>query len=93
MKRRSFIQGFSALSFLATVSPSSVVKSETGKKRSFKVAFISDIHVKPTDVAETGMRKALRHVNNLKPDFIIKIIIKPVRFMRYFKINITPGLR
>lgn len=71
MKRRNFIQGFSALSLLASVSPSSVVNGEVGKKRSFKVAFISDIHVKPTVVAETGMRNALRHVNNLKPDFII----------------------
>jgi len=71
MKRRNFIQGFSALSLLASVSPSSVVKGEARKRRSFKVAFISDIHVKPTDVAETGMRNALRHVNNLKPDFII----------------------
>ncbi len=71
MKRRNFIQGFSALSLLATVSPASVVKGEARKKRSFKVAFITDIHVKPTEVAETGMRNALRHVNNLKPDFII----------------------
>ena len=42
-------------------------------KGSFRVAFLSDIHVKPTDIAEEGMRKAFRHVNALhpKPRFIL----------------------
>ncbi len=53
--------------------PSSVVLAEENKKSFLSVAFISDVHVKPTEVAEAGMRKAFRHVNNLssKPEFII----------------------
>jgi len=37
------------------------------------MAFMSDVHVKPTAVAEEGMRGAFRHVNALKPsvDFIM----------------------
>lgn len=70
MKRRNFIQNLSALSLATVVSPAaeaaaSIESSE--KKRAIKVAFMSDTHVKPTEVAEQGMRKAFRHVNNLDP--------------------------
>lgn len=71
MKRRNFIRGFSAISAATTLSPFSVAAASAKKKRALKIAFLTDIHVKPTETAETGMRKAFRHVNNLKPDFII----------------------
>lgn len=71
MKRRNFIRGVSILSAVTTLSPAAVAESSSKKKRSLKIAFITDIHIKPTEAAETGMRKALRHVNNLQPDFII----------------------
>jgi 3',5'-cyclic AMP phosphodiesterase CpdA len=75
MKRRSFIQSIAALSAATAIaSPvAAVEKVNALKKRSFSVAFMSDTHVKPTTAAETGMRKAFRHVNALdkKPSFII----------------------
>jgi Icc protein len=73
MNRRNFLRNSSLLTLGNGMLPS-VVNANTGhKKSSFTVAFISDIHVKPTEVAQAGMRKALRHVNSLaeKPDFII----------------------
>jgi predicted MPP superfamily phosphohydrolase len=73
MKRRSFIHGLSALSVATTLSPASIAETSSQKKKSLKIAWLSDTHVKPTEIAETGMRKAFRHVNNLNttPDFII----------------------
>jgi predicted MPP superfamily phosphohydrolase len=71
MKRRNFIGNLSALSIATSLSPSSVTALSAKKKKSLKIAWLSDIHVKPTEIAETGMRKAFRHVNNLQPDFII----------------------
>lgn len=71
MKRRNFIGSLSTLSLATTLSPSSVVAASSKKKRVLKVAWLSDVHVKPTEVAETGMRKAFRHANHLQPDFII----------------------
>ena len=43
------------------------------KKRGFRFAHITDIHVKPGIVPETGMAKALQHVQKLHPqvDFVI----------------------
>ncbi len=72
MQRRKFLQNISLVS-AAAVLPA-ITKAETAKKkRSFTTAFISDIHVKPLDVAEAGMKKALQSINQLKqqPDFII----------------------
>lgn len=72
MKRKEFIQsGFVAtgISMLPVV-----VSAQTNEvKRSFRFAFISDIHVEPGIVQETGMAKAIAHIQNLKPkvDFII----------------------
>lgn len=68
MDRRHFVRNSSLLAlgspFLAAATPA---------KGALRVAFISDVHVKPTEVSENGMRQALRHVNALKqrPDFII----------------------
>jgi 3',5'-cyclic AMP phosphodiesterase CpdA len=43
------------------------------KKRGFRFAHITDIHVKPGIVPETGMAKALQHVQKLHPqvEFVI----------------------
>jgi Icc protein len=71
MKRKNFIRGFSALAAATALSPFSVAETSAKKKKALKIAWLSDIHVKPTEAAETGMRKAFRHVNNLQPDFII----------------------
>ena len=72
MQRRKFLQNISLISAAATLPEFN--KAETAKKKKyFTTAFISDIHVKPSEIAETGMKKALQHINQLKqqPDFII----------------------
>ena len=72
MQRRKFINSISIISAAAALP--SVVKAEmAGKKKYFSAAFISDIHIKPLDVAEAGMKKVLQNINQLKlqPDFII----------------------
>lgn len=73
MNRRNFLRNSSLATVGAGLIPSSFLDGEAEKKSSLTIAFISDVHVKPTEVAETGMRKALRHVNALadKPEFII----------------------
>src|SRR5689334_17434687 len=71
MKRRNFIGSLSALSLATTLSPSTVAASAAKKKQELKIAWLSDTHVKPTETAETGMRKAFRHANKQQPDFII----------------------
>ncbi len=72
MQRRKFIQNLS-LASAATVLPIGVNAENTGKKKRFRAAFISDIHIKTLDVAEAGMRKVLQTINqsDKKPDFII----------------------
>lgn len=72
MDRRKFIQNSSLLSLGAGLIPS-LAKSESNANASsaLDVIFLSDVHVKPTEVAEQGMRQAFRLANRLKPDFII----------------------
>jgi 3',5'-cyclic-AMP phosphodiesterase len=70
MQRRKFLQNISLLSAAAGLPAISDAATEK-KKKKFTAAFISDIHVKPSAVAEAGMTKALQHVNQLQPDFII----------------------
>lgn len=72
MQRRKFLQNIGVLS-AATTLPLSGIAANDKKKKKFSAAFISDIHVKPLPAAETGMAKALQHVNQLPqaPDFII----------------------
>jgi len=72
MQRRRFIQNLSLIS-AATALPELSSAEPVKKKKSFTTAFITDIHVKPSEVAEAGMKKALQNVNQLKqqPDFII----------------------
>jgi len=75
MNRRNFIKTGTLLTGATSVVSNIYQSSESKLKSnsSFKVAFISDIHVKPDEISQTGMRKALKHVNNLgnKPSFII----------------------
>lgn len=72
MQRRKFLQNISVASAAAAI-PSVSLASSRKSKISFAVAHLTDVHVKPDPVAEEGMRKAFRHVNNLqnKPAFII----------------------
>jgi 3',5'-cyclic-AMP phosphodiesterase len=72
MQRRKFLQNISLISAAVALPATGNAKSEI-KKKQFTAAFISDIHIKPSDVAEAGMQKALQHINQLKqqPDFII----------------------
>lgn len=71
MNRRKFLQNSSLAGALMSIAPQSFAAK--AKKGGFRVCFLSDVHVKPTPVAEKGMRTALRHINGLKPsvDFII----------------------
>jgi len=72
MQRRKFLQNISLISASATL-PKLTSAEPPKKKRFFTAAFITDIHIKPLDVAEAGMKKVLQHINQLKqqPDFII----------------------
>ena len=72
MQRRKFLQNISLISATATL-PKLTLAEHLKKKRSFTTAFITDIHIKPSDIAEAGMKKALQKINQLKqqPDFII----------------------
>lgn len=72
MKRKDFIKAGAAAAGLS-VFPEALSAAKPAAKKSFRFAFITDIHVKPEAVAEEGMTKALRHVQRLSPgaDFII----------------------
>lgn len=72
MQRRKFLQNISLASAAAAL-PSIATTESFKKKKQFTIAFICDIHVKPLDVAEAGMKKALQTINQMekKPDFII----------------------
>lgn len=71
MQRRKFLQNISLLSAVAGLPAISNATTEK-KKKKFTAAFISDIHIKPSAIAEAGMAKALQNINGIqKPDFII----------------------
>lgn len=74
MKRRKFIASTSLLAIGGNlISSAKTLAAPQSKKDALQIAFLSDVHVKPTEAAEAGMRKAFKHVNSLKqkPDFII----------------------
>jgi len=73
MDRRKFIKNGTILTAGLSVSPVNGGTGGSGKKKSFKAAFLTDVHIKPEEVAEKGMRQAFRHVNALQPapDFIM----------------------
>jgi 3',5'-cyclic-AMP phosphodiesterase len=70
MQRRSFLQTAGALAGAMSVP---FALQAAPAKRSVRFAHITDIHVKPGEIPETGMAKALHHVQQLKqkPEFII----------------------
>jgi 3',5'-cyclic AMP phosphodiesterase CpdA len=70
MLRRSFLQNIGALAGAAAL-PLPLEASPAGK--SIRFAYITDIHVKPGEVPEKGMAKALQHVQQSKfrPAFIM----------------------
>ena len=72
MDRRKFLRNSSLISIGTSILPGAI-SAKPAKKESLKVAFITDVHVKPTAISEAGMRKALQHINKLKkkPDFIL----------------------
>lgn len=72
MQRRKFLQNISLASAACTL-PGPSIAAAAQKKKQFTAAFITDIHIRPLEVAEAGMKKALQHINQLKqkPDFII----------------------
>ena len=71
MKRKAFLQN-SAAAIGSSLLPSLLFAGEN-KKRPIRFAHLTDIHVKPGLVPETGMAKALQHVQQQKSsvDFII----------------------
>ena len=76
MNRRNFIKRGTLLSAVAAVLPGHLEDpspAENKKNHAFRAVFMSDIHVKPEGVSQAGMRKALKHINNLKqkPAFIL----------------------
>jgi 3',5'-cyclic-AMP phosphodiesterase len=73
MDRRNFLKNSSALSALPFLGQDGDYTRSRNKKPSFRVVFMSDIHVKDDDVSKAGMKKALTHINQLKnkPSFII----------------------
>jgi predicted MPP superfamily phosphohydrolase len=72
MDRKKFLQNSSVIAFGAGLFPSVAKSDKTGDASlALDVVFLSDVHVKPTEVAQQGMQKAFRKANQLKPDFII----------------------
>jgi Icc protein len=76
MKRKTFLQRSAAViggSLLPSLSFADSSTSSEPKKRPIRFAHLTDIHVKPGLIPETGMAKAFQHVQRLDPDinFII----------------------
>lgn len=71
MKRRDFLTAFPLVGSASVLAATQ--EHVIPKKKSFRVAHITDIHLKPGEVPEKGMAKALQAVQALKPkpDFII----------------------
>jgi 3',5'-cyclic AMP phosphodiesterase CpdA len=66
MKRSTFLQTAAALAG-STLVPSLSFAEERPPKKPLRFAFISDIHIKAGNIPETGMAKALNHIQQLKP--------------------------
>lgn len=71
MKRKDFLKAAVTAAGLSVLPEAASAKVPA--KRSFRFAFISDIHVKPERIAEEGMARSLQHIQKLKPkaDFIV----------------------
>ncbi|MGV3686881.1 MAG: metallophosphoesterase [Daejeonella sp.] len=72
MKRKDFLKASVAAAGLSVLPDLASAKSPAPRK-SFRFAFISDIHVKPEKIAEDGMARSLQHIQKLRPkaEFII----------------------
>lgn len=72
MKRSSFLKTGTALAAGTILAPTKIL-AEDFKKKPLRFAHISDIHVKPGSIPETGMAKALHHVQEspFRPSFIM----------------------
>jgi 3',5'-cyclic-AMP phosphodiesterase len=70
MKRRDFL---ATIPLVGGATAFAAREEETARKKSFRVAHLTDIHVKPGEIPEKGMAKALQAAQALKPkaDFII----------------------
>ncbi len=71
MKRKDFLQAAAATAGVFAI-PCTLQAAEV-KRKSIRIAYLTDIHVKTGMVPEAGMAKALHHVQQLKTpvDFII----------------------
>lgn len=71
MKRKTFLQTSAAV--IGSSLLPSITSAEEVKAKTIRFAHITDIHVKPGIIPETGMAKALHHVQALNPkvNFII----------------------
>ncbi|MBL7727326.1 MAG: metallophosphoesterase [Dinghuibacter sp.] len=72
MKRSQFLKTGAALAAGVLAAPE-LTFADAGKKKPLRFAHITDIHVQPGIIPETGMAKALHHVQQspYKPSFII----------------------
>lgn len=72
MKRSSFLKTGAAIAAGTILAPTEIL-AEDFKKKPLRFAHISDIHVKPGSIPETGMTKALHHVQQspFRPSFIM----------------------
>src|SRR5258708_15342092 len=72
MKRSEFLQTSAAI-VGGSLLPNITIAEQSNKKNKIRFAHLTDIHVKPSLVPETGMAKAFQHAQSLKPnvDFII----------------------
>lgn len=67
MKRSTFLQNSALLVGAGMLSSFTIEKDKSANKNPIRFAHLTDIHVKPGLVPETGMAKALQHVQQLKP--------------------------
>ncbi|MGZ8539448.1 MAG: metallophosphoesterase family protein [Chitinophagaceae bacterium] len=72
MNRSTFVKNTAAI-IGGSLLPSVSFGGENNKPGKVRFAFLTDIHVKPGIIPETGMTKALHHAQSQKPrvDFII----------------------
>jgi 3',5'-cyclic-AMP phosphodiesterase len=72
MKRKDFLLNATIAGGALLTTPSHLMAND-GRKKSIRMAHLTDIHVMPGIVPETGMTNALQHVQQLKQpvDFIL----------------------
>ncbi|MBL7741899.1 MAG: metallophosphoesterase [Chitinophagaceae bacterium] len=72
MKRKTFLQNTAAV-IGSSLFPSVSFAEENNKPGKIRLAYLTDIHVKPDITAEAGMAKAFHHAQSLRArvDFII----------------------